>query len=315
MKCNICGSEVESGMDYCKYCGNKIDWPKLNEDITDKIDERAVPSFCSKCGRKLDVSTHKCLFCDLHNSDGDIYKDNMNTYNNKTVNRYISSDELKHENRYYREVNSQMASKSKKKNTKKKPEKKNPALVITLSVAGMMALFAVTFLIFFNLLGGSTTSENEETQIPVVSQTPTTTPVLTSSPMPETTKKPESTQRPVYTKQPTQKPAEKPTAKPTEKTDVPITDGKYAYPSESRVITKEELDDMSRQQIKIVLNEIYARHGYTFNDDDLVEYFESKTWYVPTISDMSEAERKFNDFEMENKNIIVEYQKEQGWRE
>ena len=45
-------------------------------------------------------------------------------------------------------------------------------------------------------------------------------------------------------------------------------------------------------------NEIYARHGYVFNDPDLQNYFSSQPWYRPlgnnrlAIAELSPVERK-----------------------
>ena len=71
---------------------------------------------------------------------------------------------------------------------------------------------------------------------------------------------------------------------------------------------------MSRQDIKLIYWEMYARYGYTFDYDDLIEYFEGKSWYVPTTTDSNSVETKFNSIERENKRIIEDYQKQKGWR-
>ncbi|MEE0410683.1 MAG: YARHG domain-containing protein, partial [Clostridia bacterium] len=60
---------------------------------------------------------------------------------------------------------------------------------------------------------------------------------------------------------------------------------------------------------------IYARHGYTF-DDDLADYFENNhEWYMPITSDKPKVEAKFNSIEKRNIKIIEEYQKQKGWRQ
>ena len=45
---------------------------------------------------------------------------------------------------------------------------------------------------------------------------------------------------------------------------------------------KETLTDS--ETTRLAINEIYARHGREFRNDDLVRYFGDKSWYTPTYS-------------------------------
>lgn len=49
------------------------------------------------------------------------------------------------------------------------------------------------------------------------------------------------------------------------------------------VYTKEELPELTQEELRIARNEIYARHGRTFKSDDLNQYFTGKSWYNGTI--------------------------------
>jgi hypothetical protein len=49
----------------------------------------------------------------------------------------------------------------------------------------------------------------------------------------------------------------------------------------SRLIRPEELTSFSAQELRFLRNEIYARHGYVFNDPNLQNYFSSQPWYRP----------------------------------
>ena len=42
--------------------------------------------------------------------------------------------------------------------------------------------------------------------------------------------------------------------------------------------------------IQMVINEIYARNGYRFDSPELQEYFEAKSWYVPTTDSDADME-------------------------
>ena len=191
-------------------------------------------------------------------------------------------------------------------------KKKHTALVIVLSVLGLMALFAISFVTFFKLLGGSFTSVEETTSTPV----PTVQEEITSTPVDDSNDeahwKTTATSTPTALPQPTKTP--RPTVKPEEGDPAELRGGAYKYPTNKQIITEEELDMMSRSDIKIIYNEIYARHGMTFNDDELIDYFEMQQWYIPTEISEKAVEAKFSDIEDKNRDIIYKYQIKKGWR-
>ena len=54
----------------------------------------------------------------------------------------------------------------------------------------------------------------------------------------------------------------------------------YILPeSSSRVLTDSDVAHLSKSELVLARNEIYARHGRTFKKQELQEYFNSKTWY------------------------------------
>lgn len=81
--------------------------------------------------------------------------------------------------------------------------------------------------------------------------------------------------------------------------------GGYILPdSSSRQLTASDLAGLTSEQLRIARNEIYARHGRKFNDDELQAYFNSQTWYNGTIEP-----NQFDDMsllsEIERKNLEV----------
>ena len=54
----------------------------------------------------------------------------------------------------------------------------------------------------------------------------------------------------------------------------------------------------------IARNEIYARHGYIFNDPDLKAYFSKKSWYKPAVSSANFSASVFNAYEEANITLI-----------
>lgn len=85
----------------------------------------------------------------------------------------------------------------------------------------------------------------------------------------------------------------------------------YFFPSDRQLITTEHLQFLTKDEVALLRNEIYARHGYIFNSDKYSKYFSSKSWYVPNPYF---DESMFNDIERINKTTIVEYEKGKGWR-
>lgn len=67
----------------------------------------------------------------------------------------------------------------------------------------------------------------------------------------------------------------------------------YMFPdSDSRVITKEELKSLSKEQAKYAKNEIYARNHYIFKSGGAMEsYFTNKDWYSGEYSDQDDASK------------------------
>lgn len=54
----------------------------------------------------------------------------------------------------------------------------------------------------------------------------------------------------------------------------------YILPnSNSEKLTKADLQGLSKEELRIARNEIYARHGRRFQDEELQEYFDEQDWY------------------------------------
>ena len=75
-----------------------------------------------------------------------------------------------------------------------------------------------------------------------------------------------------------------------------------------------ELEGLTAEECKIARNEIYARHGRMFNDAELQEYFNSCSWYVGYISAEDFNEDMLSDIEKSNRDLIIEYEAEMGYR-
>lgn len=80
----------------------------------------------------------------------------------------------------------------------------------------------------------------------------------------------------------------------------------YVLPySSSKYYTKSELSSLTKNQLAIARNEIYAKHGYIFQKNKTMKaYFENKSWYYGNNSSMSSVESEFNQYEKKNVELI-----------
>lgn len=81
-----------------------------------------------------------------------------------------------------------------------------------------------------------------------------------------------------------------------------------------KLLTKDDLKGLTSEECKIARNEIYARHGRKFKDQDIQTYFDTLDWYKGTISPEDFTEINLSDIEIANKDLIVSYEEEKGYR-
>ena len=86
--------------------------------------------------------------------------------------------------------------------------------------------------------------------------------------------------------------------------------------SDSSRINKNDVQNLSEQELAIAYSEIYARKGYIFDDNDLQLYFSGKNWYTPTTLPGSfNTAVDLSDIERDNYTCLQECQKKlQGVR-
>lgn len=89
-----------------------------------------------------------------------------------------------------------------------------------------------------------------------------------------------------------------------------IDTSEYILPySDTRYLTEGDVEGLSKDEIRIAINEIYARHGRMFQTEDLNAYFSSKSWYEPKYSaeEFSAIESSImNDYEKKNIEFLAE---------
>ncbi|WP_122640247.1 YARHG domain-containing protein [Romboutsia sp. Marseille-P6047] len=75
--------------------------------------------------------------------------------------------------------------------------------------------------------------------------------------------------------------------------------------SSSQYLTYDDIRYLSKEELALARNEIFARHGYTFDKAKYKNYFSSQQWYTPIGKvDMN----TFSDIEKYNINFIKSYE-------
>ncbi|WP_455009325.1 YARHG domain-containing protein [Oribacterium sinus] len=95
--------------------------------------------------------------------------------------------------------------------------------------------------------------------------------------------------------------------------------GEYLYAeSASRLLSTADVSNFQSQYpnsmfpgersiTQMIINEMYARHGYIFKDQALTDYFAQKSWYIPRTADMEEIYPVMNAVEQANVTLLRTY--------
>lgn len=85
-------------------------------------------------------------------------------------------------------------------------------------------------------------------------------------------------------------------------------DYNYIFPtSDTKKLTARIVQSLSKSDIRLAINEIYARHGRRFDDTSLQEYFNAKEWYSGTVNAKDFDEGVFNKIEKYNIRLLSKY--------
>ena len=95
-------------------------------------------------------------------------------------------------------------------------------------------------------------------------------------------------------------------------TEALAASGDYVIPdSDTKEYTEDDIRalGLSKDELRIARNEIYARHGREFTSKDLKEYFGAKSWYNPTIPASKFSDNDLTPTELHNKEAIAKVEK------
>ena len=69
-------------------------------------------------------------------------------------------------------------------------------------------------------------------------------------------------------------------------------------------LSNEDLERFTPEELRVLRNALYAKHGYIFKDQSLGEYFSQFDWYIGITKDQGVAYKEFNVIEKSNLTII-----------
>ena len=88
---------------------------------------------------------------------------------------------------------------------------------------------------------------------------------------------------------------------------LPQTNYVGEYPEASqRLLKPADVENMMKEDLQFMRNEIFARHGFCFNKKELRQMFEMEDWYVPNTVDIRGL---LTAIEKKNIDLIKRYEK------
>jgi len=199
----------------------------------------------------------------------------------------------------------------------------NKNAVIIISIAAVCVVFICIAVTTFLIFKSQSEEDNdlmalseESTKSNIVNTTTEkateiTTALVTEKPVEITTVQPESH---ATVNIPSVPPSAPPPPVNIPKPDNSYYISSYILPySDSQYLSESDLYGLTSEQLRIARNEIYARHGRTFNDEGLQSYFNSCSWYYGTVSPENFNENILNKYEKANRDLIARYEKERGY--
>lgn len=95
-----------------------------------------------------------------------------------------------------------------------------------------------------------------------------------------------------------------------------VINGPHGYilpESDTRYYSESELNALTDYELYLARNEIYARHGREFNNQDLQDYFKNKDWYTARYSPESfDSIVTLNAYEKKNADDMLAIEKRRG---
>lgn len=252
--------------------------------------------FCSKCGKQVRDGMNYCTNC-----GEPVKKDEGGVNLKKNDDKVSSAATLPHGNV------------SGKSNKAKKAKKNKGVKIVFITIAGIiLALLLILFaLVQTGIISISIDdSTNQESVLDKKSKSS-----KREKEKERRAKEKESEEGDVTTETQTEPVStEAQTVQPATMPSTVAINNEFILPDSSvRVLDKSELAGFSAEQCRLARNEIYAKHGRMFDDARLQNYFNSRSWYHGTIPAKQFNDNMLSDIEIQNRNLIIAFEKEMGY--
>lgn len=250
--------------------------------------------FCSKCGKQVRDGMNYCTNC-----GEPVKKDEGGVNLKKDDDKVSSAATLPHGNV------------SDKSNKAKKTKKNKGVKIVFITIAGIiLALLLILFALVQTGIISISIDDNTNQESVLDKKSKSS---KREKEKERRAKEKESEEGDVTTETHT----EVTTAQTVQPTTLPSTvavNSEFILPDSSvRVLDKSELAGFSAEQCRLARNEIYAKHGRMFDDAGLQNYFNSRSWYHGTIPAKQFNDNMLSDIEIQNRNLIIAFEKEMGY--
>ena len=286
MICKKCGAKIDDNASVCEFCGYVYD-----ESVIDEVPQEPIePTDATETVEIPDEETEAIL------DENDVKKN-------------VQMERIRQEKQY------RLEEIEKRRQNKKRKTRRNRILIAILSLLCIAAIALGAYYISSSSDGTEdiviitprpTTSA---TAAPVVSETPevSATPEATVTPTPAA-----ETEKPISTVKPVAKPTAKPVSKPASSYNDVLakTNGAYIFPSSSTTLLSDaQVKGLSKNELRIARNEIYARHGRGFSNKAIQAYFNACSWYkIDNAYDYANEYANLSDIEKANVKLIKAYE-------
>lgn len=85
-----------------------------------------------------------------------------------------------------------------------------------------------------------------------------------------------------------------------------VSDKIFEINASTRKLTEKELKNLRKLDLEIIRNTIYARHGYSFSNRGVRQYFDNVEWYIPLYTNV---EDQLTPIEKENIALLKRLEK------
>jgi hypothetical protein len=72
------------------------------------------------------------------------------------------------------------------------------------------------------------------------------------------------------------------------------------------LLEEDSLKNLKKLDLEIIRNTIYARHGYSFNQKSVRQFFDPVEWYIPVSNNV---EKQLTDIELRNIVLLKRFEK------